>query len=105
VFPAGAERVYAWFAVTSPERYRQGVRFEWYHEGERIGRPFETSVTGGRKAGFRTWGTLSRVWPGRWRVELRTDAGQLISAQAFRVVPAPAQPPASLESGAAVPAP
>ena len=34
-FPAGTKRVYAWFQVQVPRRYRQGIRFEWYRDGER----------------------------------------------------------------------
>ena len=36
-FPAGTKRVYAWFAVHVPRHYRQGIRFEWYRDGEKVG--------------------------------------------------------------------
>jgi hypothetical protein len=86
-FEAGIERVYAWFAVAAPDRFRQAVRFAWSHEGQAIGRPFETQVQGGRRAGFRTWAYFSQPWPGRWQVELLTDAGQLIAARSFQIYP------------------
>jgi hypothetical protein len=85
-FVAGVERVYAWFSVAAPERFRQQVRFVFLHEGERVGRPFETSVVGGRREGFRTWSYVHRPWPGRWRVELRTDGDQLIARRDFEVL-------------------
>ncbi|HSA21922.1 MAG TPA: DUF2914 domain-containing protein, partial [Myxococcota bacterium] len=85
-FPEGTERVYAWFAVAAPDQFDQAVRFVWSREGERIGRPFDTAVTGGRQAGYRTWSYAYRPWPGRWRVELQTDEGQLIGRREFTVV-------------------
>ncbi len=84
-FPEKAGRVYSWFAVAAPERFRGAVRFEYLFANKRVGRPFESTVTGGRKAGFRTWCYFTDPWPGEWSVELRTDAGQLIARQGFRV--------------------
>ena len=84
-FPAGTERVYAWFAVAVPERYRQAVRFEWYRDGEPAGRVIETFVVGGRREGFRTWSSRATPAPGRWRVDLRTDSSQLVARETFVV--------------------
>ena len=77
-FPAGVPRLYAWFAVTLPAIYRQGINFQWYYQGRAAGRPIPSSVVGGRKEGFRTWSYLSAPSPGKWRVDVLTDAGQLI---------------------------
>jgi hypothetical protein len=77
-FPAGTARVYAWFAVTLPAIYHQGIRFQWFHEGAAAAPPIATNVVGGRKDGYRTWSYLRAPPPGRWRVDLLTDAGQLI---------------------------
>lgn len=85
VFPAGSERVYVWFAVAVPARYRQAVRFEWYRDGEPAGRVVETFVVGGRREGFRTWSSRAAPAPGRWRVDLRTDSSQLIAREFFVV--------------------
>ena len=85
VFPAGTERVYVWFAVAVPERYRQAVRFEWYRDGEPAGRVVETFVVGGRREGFRTWSSRTAPAPGRWRVDLRTDSSQLVARESFIV--------------------
>ncbi len=90
-FPEGTERVYAWFAVAAPDRFDQPVRFVWSREGERVGRPFDTAVTGGRQAGYRTWSYAYRPWAGRWRVELQTDEGQLIGRREFEVLRGPAR--------------
>jgi len=85
VFPTGTERVYVWFAVAVPARYRQAVRFEWYRDGEPAGRVIETFVVGGRREGFRTWASRAAPAPGRWWVDLRTDSSQLIARESFVV--------------------
>ena len=84
-FAVGTERVYVWFAIAVPARYRQTVRFEWYLDDKPVGSAIETLVVGGRAEGFRTWS--SRVAPavGRWRVDLRTDSSQLIARESFVV--------------------
>ncbi len=84
-FPTGTERVYVWFAVAVPARYRQAVRFEWYRDGEPAGRVIETFVVGGRREGFRTWASRAAPAPGRWWVDLRTDSSQLIARESFIV--------------------
>jgi len=42
-------------------------------------------VVGGRKEGFRTWSYLSAPPPGNWRVDVLTDAGQLICRKSMAV--------------------
>jgi hypothetical protein len=77
-FPAATPRLYAWFAVTLPAVYHQGIRFQWFHEGTAAAPPIVSTVVGGRKDGFRTWSYLTAPPPGRWRVDLLTDGDQLI---------------------------
>jgi hypothetical protein len=84
-FPAGVPKIYAWFAVNAPPGYKQAVRFEWYRDGELVGKPFTTTVTGGRKAGFRTWGHITAPKSGSWKIELYTDGGQLLDRISFDV--------------------
>lgn len=84
-FPSGIEKVYAWFAISAPPGYSQQVVFEWYRDGEPIGRPFTTTIRGGRKTGFRTWGYVSNPRAGSWRVDLYTDGGQLLARESFDV--------------------
>lgn len=88
-FAAGTAQVWVWFAVAAPTRFSDAVRFRWYHDGVPAGRDFETSIAGGRKTGFRTWGRVSTPGPGTWQVELISRAGQLIARESFVVVPAP----------------
>jgi hypothetical protein len=85
VFPSGTRRVYAWFAVHLPDRYRQGIRFEWYHDGQPAGTVAAREIVGGREQGFRTSAFTSSPKPGSWRVDLLTDASQLIARARFKV--------------------
>jgi hypothetical protein len=84
-FPAGTRRVYAWFQVQVPRRYRQGIRFEWYRDGERAGNVAAREIVGGREQGYRTSSFTSSPKPGSWRVDLLTDASQLIARRRFVV--------------------
>ena len=83
--PAGTERVYAWFAIAAPTGYSQPVVFEWYRDGELAGRPFKTTIRGGRQSGFRTWAYYPSPPAGSWRVDLYTDGGQLLARKSFDV--------------------
>jgi hypothetical protein len=84
-FPAGTKRVYAWFAVHVPRRYRQGIRFEWYRDGEQVRSIAGGEVVGGREGGYRTSSSTASPKSGSWRVDLLTDASQLIARQNFVV--------------------
>jgi hypothetical protein len=84
-FPAGTKRVYAWFAVQVPRHYRQGIRFEWYRDGERVGNAAAREIVGGREQGYRTSSYTGSPKSGSWRVDLLTDASQLIARRHFVV--------------------
>jgi len=78
-------RLYAWFAVALPAVYRQGINFQWFLNGRAAGRPVPSSVVGGRKEGYRTWSYLTAPPAGEWRVDVLTDAGQLICRESTTV--------------------
>jgi len=84
-FPAGTKRVYAWFQVQVPRHYRQGIRFEWYRDGDRVGNVSAREIVGGREQGYRTSSSTGSPKPGSWRVDLLTDASQLIARRHFVV--------------------
>lgn len=89
-FEAGVEKVVARFAVAAPPGYEQPIRFVWSHDGEPVGEPLPARIRGGREGGFRTWTRHKAPGPGAWRVDLETDAGQLIGRVDFTVGPEPA---------------
>ena len=84
-FPAGTRRIYAWFQIQVPRRYRQGIRFEWYRDGQQVGDVAAREIIGGREQGYRTSSFTSSPKPGSWRVDLLTDASQLIARKTFVV--------------------
>jgi len=108
-FPRGVRRVYAWFAVSLPNRYRQTVTYGWYRDGTEVGAPITQTIEGGRASGFRT--ATSKMWPppGRWRVDLSNEMGQLIDRVRFDVRPdavvAPPPPAAAPAPPTAAPPP
>ena len=86
-FARGTHRVYAWFAVSLPARYRQQVIFEWFHDGAQIGGPTMSTIEGGRAGGYRTATSKTAPAPGRWRADVLNEAGQLIGRVKFDVQP------------------
>jgi len=84
-FPAGTRRVYAWFAVRLPPHYRQGIRLEWYRDGRPAGQVAAREIVGGRAQGYRVSAFTASPGPGEWRVDLLTDASQLITRAHFQV--------------------
>ena len=85
-FVPSTPHVYAWVAIEAPPSYRQGLRFEWYRDGQLRGRPVTAEVTGGRKGGFRTWARVTAPQPGDWRVDVVADSDQLIARTHFTVL-------------------
>jgi hypothetical protein len=86
-FPHGTHRVYAWFAVSLPARYRQQIFYQWFHDGSAVGGPAGTTIEGGRAGGYRTSTSKTAPAPGRWRADMLNEAGQLIGRVKFDVTP------------------
>jgi hypothetical protein len=86
-FPHGTKRVYAWFAVSLPARYRQQILFQWFHDGAAVGGPVATTIEGGRAGGWRTATSRNAPAPGRWRADVLNEIGQLIGRVKFDVTP------------------
>ena len=85
-FPIGTPKIHVHFCVAAPERFKQKIRFQWYVNGQKRGRPIPSSIIGGRKQGFRTWTYRSSPHQGAYRVDLETQEGQLIARVSFKVV-------------------
>jgi hypothetical protein len=86
-FPSGTHRVFAWFAVSLPARYRQEILFQWFHDGDKVGGRTSTRIEGGRETGWRTATSRTNPAPGRWRADVLNSAGQLIGRTSFDVTP------------------
>jgi hypothetical protein len=77
-------------SIYAPAGLRQPVDHVWRRNGQIINVVRLTPVQGGRREGFRTY-SRKTAFPadaiGRWRVDVTTEAGQLIGQLRFRVVP------------------
>jgi hypothetical protein len=90
--PAGwTGRVYAVTAVYAPLGLRDRLQHRWYQDGRLVYSSPSYLVAGGRGQGFRLWtsGTVTNLRPGSSvRVDVRTEAGQLVGRAQIRVAEA-----------------
>lgn len=92
VFHAGAnEPVYVFSSVFAPTKLQTVIFHEWYSFDETRGEwrlaariPFQ--IVGGREEGYRVWSMKERATPGRWRVDVATERGQIVGRITFDVV-------------------
>ena len=84
------DKAYCFSSVFAPTELSTAIYHHWsvynakkktWMETDRI----RLDITGGRSKGWRTYTHKSHIWPGRWRVEIRTDDGQLLGERTFRV--------------------
>ncbi len=83
--------VYAFSAIFSPKNLNISIVHEWQHLNEvseewKTERLVNLPVIGGRDGGFRTYSTRSDLAPGRWRVNIKTESGQIIGRLRFNVI-------------------
>lgn len=89
--------VYAYSAIFSPKGLNITIVHQWQRYDEKQGDWVTEStvhlpVVGGRDGGFRTYSVRSDLSPGRWRVNIKTEAGLVIGHLRFNIVAA-AEPP------------
>jgi hypothetical protein len=91
VDPGWSGRLYVLTAVYAPNGLKDRVGHRWYVNDHLVwASPFH-DMLGGRKEGFRLWTSvsLSQLPPGRIRVDIETEAGQLIGRCQMPVEPSP----------------
>lgn len=84
------ETAYAYSAVFAPSGLTTTIVHEWqrYDEGTRewvTASVQSFPIYGGRDGGYRGWSEKSGLTPGRWRVNVETQYGQLVGRVSFRV--------------------
>lgn len=95
------EPVYAYSSVFAPTSIDTKVFHRWsYYNREKgawlVSDRFEFPLFGGRDGGYRGYSVKENIFPGKWRVDVVTERGQLIERIEFKVVSANIAP--NLES-------
>lgn len=83
--------LYVYSAIFSPRNLDLVIVHEWQHYDEinkkwSIGNVVNLRVVGGRDGGFRTYSTKSNPSLGKWRVNIKTEQGQIIGRIRFNVL-------------------
>lgn len=91
------EPVYAFSAVFSPKNLNLIIIHEWQYYSEIQSRwtnekIINLPVVGGRDGGFRTYSMRSNLAQGRWRVNVKTQFGQIIGRLRFNIISSDAEP-------------
>jgi hypothetical protein len=87
------DRAYCFSSVFAPSELKTDIYHHWsfydtknkeWTQTDRI----SLKITGGRYKGWRTYTRKSHIMPGRWKVDIRTEGGQMLGQISFRVVEA-----------------
>ena len=84
------EPAYLLTSIYSPAKLDTKVLHVWYNYNEgtkkwvEVGH-IELAIFGGRGDGYRTYSIREAIFPGRWRVDIETESGQLIGRKDFWV--------------------
>ncbi len=94
--------IYAYSAVFSPSNLNLTVLHEWQRYDSVSGKwqtqgTVSLPVVGGREGGFRTFSVWTDASAGLWRVNVKTQSGQLVGRLRFDVVLVPMLPPLVVE--------
>lgn len=87
--PGGS--VYAFSSIFAPAEIDARVFHRWlyFDEGKRQWIKKDDvffTITGGRERGYRGYSYITNTSPGKWRVEVRTERGQLLGRETFTIV-------------------
>jgi len=80
--------VYSFSAIFSPTRIDVKIYHSWFFYNEEIGGWEEQSklgfdIIGGRDGGYRGYTMKYGVWPGKWRVDVVNERGQVLGRTIF----------------------
>ncbi len=92
-FLSPGDPIFCFTAIFAPPKIKVRVRHVWSYYAESVGwrvtDRMEYEVTGGREGGFRWYSRKSAAFPGKWRVEVVTDRGQILGRIDFTIVRSP----------------
>ena len=83
--------IYAYSAIFSPTDLNLTIIHEWQYYDQKQKKWISDSeinlpVVGGRDQGFRTYSLRSNLNPGKWRVNVKTQSGQIIGRLRFNII-------------------
>ena len=83
--------IYAYSAIFSPTDLNLTIIHEWqyYNQNQKkwvTDSEINLKVVGGRDQGFRTYSLRSNLNPGKWRVNVKTESGQIIGRLRFNIL-------------------
>ncbi|MBP9695261.1 MAG: DUF2914 domain-containing protein [Candidatus Magasanikbacteria bacterium] len=86
----GGERVYLYTSVFAPVNLSTTIihRWQYFDETQKgwVARDrLSFSITGGKKSGYRGYSFKTNVSPGKWRVDVETERGQVLGRVNFSV--------------------
>ncbi len=86
------EGVYVYSAIFAPSGLSTGILHQWQYYDDVTKRWIEAgtlrfAIIGGRDGGYRGYSFKSTPVPGKWRVNVITEYGQLIGRISFMVIP------------------
>ncbi len=86
------DRVYVYTAIFAPKGLVTTIVHHWQYYDEKQKQwasrdRLSFPITGGAQTGYRGFSVKSRVEPGRWRVDVKTERGAALGRVSFRVLP------------------
>ncbi len=84
------QKMYAYTAIFAPNRLQTKILHDWqYYDPEKkewISRHILSfTISGGRKAGYKGYSFASDVLPGKWRIYVKNERGQVLGKIQFKV--------------------
>lgn len=88
---APGEPIYVFSSIFAPTKLNVEILHRWSYFDDVKGKWIESltvgfPVSGGRSEGYRGYTKKENVFPGRWRVDVITEKGQLLGRKSFRIV-------------------
>lgn len=85
------ESVYAYTAIFAPTKIESEIFHRWSFFDEKTDKWVESSkigfpIAGGRDGGYRGYTIKENIFPGKWRVDVITERGQIVGRLNFKIL-------------------
>lgn len=84
------EKIYVFSSIFAPTKFNEQIYHRWSYYDQEQSTWIEKSklgfnITGGRDNGYRGYSYKSTIVPGKWKVDVMTDTGQILGRIKFKV--------------------